>query len=53
MFILVISDDVGKVSEDDITYSDLQILHHQQKPIRWSRGSVLCAVSICKVYIYF
>uniref|UniRef100_A0AAX7TJX5 Ig-like domain-containing protein n=1 Tax=Astatotilapia calliptera TaxID=8154 RepID=A0AAX7TJX5_ASTCA len=30
-------DDTGNASEDDIAYSDLKILHHRQKPTRWSR----------------
>lgn len=32
------------MGEDDITYSDLKILQHQQQPIKWSRGSVSCNV---------
>lgn len=36
----LMSADGGKDGEDDITYSDLKILQHQQQPIKQSRGSV-------------
>uniref|UniRef100_A0AAX7UBL7 Ig-like domain-containing protein n=1 Tax=Astatotilapia calliptera TaxID=8154 RepID=A0AAX7UBL7_ASTCA len=36
--------DGGKVGVDDITYSDLKILQHQQEPIKWSRESDPAAV---------